>query len=90
VGDGAYAQLYYGTGTAPIAGAAFGGGTASLGNSRGLLAEPTGGGGMTVPFTTSGVAAVTLNTPYWFDASIRAVTGGTATISDLDCNAQEQ
>lgn len=92
-GDGAFVQLAYAPGaisTAPASGAAFPGGTATIGNAVGINGEPTGGAGMSLPFAVSGTVGVTVNNPYWFDVSMRAVTGGIATVSNFTCTAEEQ
>lgn len=83
--DGATVQLYYGTGTPPINGAAVTG--TSIGTSQthtSLVAADTGGWSFTVP-----VPALTVGTAYWVDVALKAVTGGTASITGVTVAAVE-
>lgn len=85
LGNGATMQLYTGTSTAPMNGAAV------TGTSRGSIknfvdATATG----RVPFTLCWlITGLTLSTAYWIDVALAAVTGGTATIYDVDIVAVE-
>jgi hypothetical protein len=84
--DGAKAQLRYGTGTAPANGAALTGTTSgSLVEATQLLAAQK------VPFALLGyVSGLTLGTAYWVDVGLAAITGGTATITDLYIFVEEK
>lgn len=85
INDGATVQLRYGTGTAPINGAAVTG--TQGGNSQTFKAASAG--------DTSGfsigpiIAGLTVGTPYWFDLALQAVTGGTASVAGLTVTAHE-
>lgn len=86
-GDGAVVRLKYGTGTAPINGAAESGTT--LGSGK-RLTDVTGLLAQGVPFAISGIiTGATAGTPLWLDAALEAVTGGTANILNVDIIAYE-
>lgn len=80
-------QLRYGTGTAPINGAALAGSAVSS----------TVPGAVTVSaanqwFSCSQiqiVAGLTVGTAYWYDVAVEAVTGGTAALANVTMNANE-
>lgn len=78
-GDGATAQLAYGTGTAPTNGAAVTG--TAIGQAQSAVAasasQPEG---ITLVAVVTGL---TVGTAYWFDVILKAVTGGTASISSI-------
>ena len=79
-GDGYQAQLAYGTGAAPQNGAAASGtvvGSAVYGASPLPLSAPVV------------ITGLTLNTAYWFDIQVEAVTAGTTTIEGATCSAHE-
>lgn len=78
-GDGAIAQIAYGTGGAPSNGATAAGTT--VGSPLHYIASPSTTD--KVLFTAVGFASLTPGTAYWIDAQLEAVTGGTATISDV-------
>jgi hypothetical protein len=84
-GDGALAQLYYGTGAAPANGAAVAGTPVGQGT--------TVTSGMANAFgsfcTGTIVAGLTPWTTYWLDGSQYALVGGTATISNPVITAEE-
>ena len=85
VNDGAFGQLAYGTGTAPVNGAAATG--TNIGNGP-VLSTATAGTGY--PFNMSGVAtSLTPGTAVWFDLSLSALVGGTASVSNVTCVAFE-
>jgi hypothetical protein len=83
--DGANVQLRTGTGTAPINGAAL------TGTIRGSLIKHTSPVAATkFPFCTQWtVTGLTLSTAVWIDVGLAAVTGGTASIADVDIVADE-
>jgi hypothetical protein len=85
INDGATVQLRYGTGVAPINGAAVTGtqlGAAQTHTS--LVAGDTGG--FCISSVISGLA---VGTALWIDASLVAVTGGTATMTGVSISAIE-
>ena len=72
--------ICYGTGTAPVNGAALAGTIAS----QPARYKATAGGDY-VPFSiTCQVEGLTGGATYWLDAAVRAPSGGTASITDLD------
>ena len=85
-GDGVVVQCRYGTGTAPVNGAALTG--TSCGSAP--LAQNPSGGTISVPFSVGASGLVlTKWTPYWFDIGLTAVTGGTATVQNISISAVE-
>lgn len=86
VGDGCVWQLQYGTGGAPANGAAS---TGTSAGSPGQLTEPAAGA--VIPASSLGMpGGLTLNTTYWYDLSLRAVTGGTCALFNITMVATEQ
>lgn len=85
IADGANLQLAYGTGTAPSnAGVATGTVLSAL--QKFITATTL----EKVPFSiAAAVSGLTVGTAYWFDLQVQDVTGGTATITDVDCTAIE-
>ncbi len=85
VADGANVQLRTGTGTAPSNAAAL------TGTTRGSLVRHTSPvGGTKFPFCVQWtVTGLALSTAVWIDVGVAAVTGGTATIADVDIVADE-
>lgn len=85
-GDGANVQLRYGTGAIPAnAGALTGTTVAGLVKFINPTALTT-----KVPFMVQGiVTGLTLGTRYWIDTGLAAVTGGTASITDVGISAYE-
>lgn len=84
--DGASVQCAYGTGTAPLNGAAATG--TNVGNPVKLVngATPT----VKIPTLCQGiVTGLTLNTGLWLDVNLAAITGGTATLADVTITAHE-
>jgi len=72
--------ICYGTGTPPVNGAAQAGTIAS----QAARYKATAGGDY-VPFSiTCLIEGLTKGTTYWLDAAVRAPSGGTASITDLD------
>lgn len=86
VNDGANVQLRTGTGTAPVNAAAL------TGTTRGSLIKfvQAGAGAYKVPFCVIyTVTGLSTGTAYWIDVGLAAVTGGTASIGDVDIVADE-
>jgi hypothetical protein len=84
LGDGSTADLRYGTGTAPANGDAVTGtrcaGDAYVGTTAAAVEHS--------PFSlTCIIAGLTIGTPIWIDLSFAAVTGGTASITQLNIAA---
>lgn len=85
IGDGANAQISFGTGTAPINGAALTG--TQAGSNIGYIASTTAG---EVPFSLSNIqTGFTVGTAYWLDLALEAVTGGTAVVENVTITAME-
>jgi hypothetical protein len=85
--DGWKYQIRHGTGTAPTNTAAATG-TADGTDVSGALG--TGTNRATMPFSISAlVTGLTANTAYWIDMSLAAVTGGTATLANVNIIAIE-
>lgn len=84
-GDGVFARIHTGTGTAPTNGAASAGTARTQNGSATLLtAAPL------VPWAqTWTVTGLTPGTAVWIDLLLGAVTGGTATIRNVNCSAVE-
>jgi hypothetical protein len=83
-GDGWIVQLRYGTGSAPANGGALAGVTCGQ-------TKKTVAGTSTTTFTADCYATgLTVNTAYWFDLMLEAVTGGTATLFFIDMVAIEE
>ena len=80
-GDGAEAKLYYGTAPAPSNGAA------ATGTQKGQPAicddMPTASKRFQFGITTV-VSGLTVGTAYWFDLLLAAITGGTASLQNLE------
>ena len=86
VADQCTVGIRYGTGTAPINGAA------ATGTALGLavnLGQPTAG--YNFPFSVTGIATgLTVATAYWVDAVLFHTTGGTCTIAGVTTTMVEQ
>jgi len=78
-------QIYYGTGTAPVNGAAVTGtaaGSLSIGYSSANAADiPVSAGGI--------VTTLTPGTTYWYDMAVEHFTGGTCSLGSLSIGAFE-
>lgn len=84
--DGVAVQVQAGTGSAPINGAA----AAGLIGSRAVYVTIEPAGTSLFPFRVAVQSTVlAVGTPYWYDAVVAAFTGGTASVSNLQCNARE-
>lgn len=84
-GDGVTYKLADGTGVAPTNAAAATGTVISATQTWTALT-----GMLTVPFSLSASATgLALNTAVWFDLQIADVTGGTASVTSVDCTAEE-
>lgn len=85
IADGAKVQLRTGTGAAPANGDALTGTTAG-----GLQQYIAATVAEKAPFSvTAIVSGLTLNVARWIDVSLAAITGGTATITDLSMSVVE-
>lgn len=83
--DGAKAQLYFGTGAAPANAAALTGTTIG-----GLVNFTLALAAQRVPIALQGVVTgLTVGSTYWFDASLAAVTGGTANLRNVSLTVVE-
>ena len=83
--DGAKVQLSYGTGTAPANGDAIGGTQCG-----GRPSYDAAGAADRVPFSVNCVVTgLTLTTTYWIDLTLAAITGGTASVSNVSISAVE-
>jgi hypothetical protein len=83
-GDSVQAYGTYGSGAVPSNGASAAGTQFSSVDTEN--ATLTSFGGRTF---TAVVTGLTLGTPYWFDVALEAVTGGTASITNVYCSAVE-
>jgi hypothetical protein len=78
--DGAASQIRFGTGSAPANGAALTGTTAGNPVATNSVTGPT----QSNPFSNVALlSGLTLNTAYWIDLAVNAITGGTATPQSL-------
>jgi hypothetical protein len=85
IGDGAEVQIFYGTGAAPNNGVAFTG--TALGRTKTTIASTAAGkSGFALAFVATGLV---VGTAYWIDTALQAVTGGTASLYDVDVVAIE-
>lgn len=85
IGDGASVQIRYGTGAAPANADALTGTT--LGKLKNMVASTAAGiQGVALAYVVTGL---TIGTAYWIDVGLKAVTGNTATIYDVDIVAVE-
>ena len=79
--DGAKVRLRLGTGSAPANAGAL------TGTVYGTIAEDTGAGLIgadKTPFTLQAlITTLTVNTAYWIDCDLAAITAGTASITDV-------
>lgn len=85
INDGAAAQSRYGTGSAPANGDALTGTAAGAVKTFTSLIAADRHGFTCVVYLTG----LTLGTAYWVDLSLKAITGGTANLFDLDMVAEE-
>lgn len=86
INDGWKAQIRYGTGAAPANAAAL------TGTAVGTLATTTAdlaANNKNAFSVTAVVTGLTVSTAYWLDLSLAAITGGTATVTDVSISAQE-
>ena len=85
VGNGATARIRWGTGTAPVNGAALVG-TAVGGNVQFIAATTA----QKSPFSLSAiVSGLTAGTAYWIDLAVAALVAGTATVENLSVSIFE-
>jgi hypothetical protein len=85
IGDGASAQISHGTGGAPANAAAVTG--TQDGKLKNMIAS-TAAGKQAVALCTV-ITGLALNTAIWVDLALKAVTGGTASLYDLDVVVEE-
>lgn len=95
-GNGTNVQLSYGTGTAPVNGAAL---TGTQIGQQAVWTALTGAliGPFSLTALITGLALPTINsnrqtsaaTTYWLDLAFKAVTGGTATVTNVNITAVE-
>jgi hypothetical protein len=86
-GDGIDINMSFGTGTAPINGAAA---TGTLVGKDRIWTALVGLLNNGVPFSLMApISGLTPGTSYWFDLQVHAITGGTASVSNLNFTAQE-
>jgi len=87
--NGAKARLVYGTGTAPVNGAAQTG-SGACANTPNVAFDSTANN-QSAPFSmTCIVSGLTPATAYWIDLSVAAITAGTATVTGVSVQALEQ
>jgi hypothetical protein len=85
IADGGKVQIRYGTGGAPANAASLTG--TAVGGLVQYIAATTA---ETAPFAVQAVVTgLAVSTTYWIDVGLAAITGGTATISDLSVSAIE-
>lgn len=87
-GDGSQIQIRYGTGSAPVNGAALTGSTAGglVKMLNPSIATLTVG---RVPFSISATVALSLATAYWVDISLASITGGVSRVRDVSISIIE-
>lgn len=85
--DGTKAQISYGTGTAPVNGAAL------TGTQVGPIVQynaSTLAAGASAPYSATWiVTGLTAGTAYWFDTAFAAITGGTGSIAQATMTAYD-
>ncbi|MCK1543265.1 hypothetical protein IVB12_15220 [Bradyrhizobium sp. 179] len=80
-------NVRYGTGTAPANAAAITG-TAVLGNSNSNTVISSSG--VVTSFNIGGIASgLSIGTPYWFDMNLATGSGGTGSLSNMNCSIVE-
>lgn len=85
INDGAAVQIRYGTGTAPVNGAALTGTAVGKLKTFTSLVAADRHGFACLAF----VSGLTVGTPYWIDVSLKAITAGNANLYDLDVVTEE-
>jgi hypothetical protein len=86
IGDGAFMQIRYGTGTKPANGDATSG--TVIGGIPQLI--NTASGTFVTPISSTAIATgLTVGTAYWLDVELRALTGGTAQLQSTAISAHE-
>jgi hypothetical protein len=87
--DGAQVQIRTGTGSVPTNGTALTG-TTQGGLVKMVVVASNGSNVTRVPFSLNAiVSGLTLNTPYWVDISLAAITGGNARVRDISISIVE-
>jgi hypothetical protein len=86
--DGCVWQLMFGTGTAPANQAAL---TGTAAGGAGALINNANTAGLTVPASAIGyVTGLVVGTTYWFDLSLRVLTGGSCSVANVTMIAIEE
>jgi len=86
-GDGINVIISFGTGSAPINGAAVTGTAVGINT---IFTDLTGLTTNGAPFSKHAIiTGLTPGTAYWFDLQFKAVTGGTASVLNIEFSAQE-
>jgi hypothetical protein len=84
-GDGCRIQMIYGTATAPVNGAAL---TGTSSTSSIVMSESNSVN--RYPFSlTSVIGGLSIGTQYWFDISLASLTGGTASVRNINFSIHE-
>jgi hypothetical protein len=93
INDGGQVTITYGTGVAPANGVAFSNGCSGVqcGTQVGAAPRVTEAvaGGLSSFATQAIITGMTIGTPYWFDLSQAAITGGTATVTNAGATIVE-
>lgn len=85
--NGSQVQIRFGTGTAPVNGAALTG-TVAGGLVKMVNTDATTPG--RVPFTLTSVLPLTVDVANWIDVSLASITGGTSRIRDISASVMER
>jgi len=85
ISDGAGINYRYGTGGAPVNGAAATGTASSIATQNVTVAAAA----ELIPFCIVGTESLTPNTTYWFDLQLNNITGGTATLTQVSFSIVE-
>jgi hypothetical protein len=86
-GDGAKAQITYGTGTAPVNGAALTG--TAVGNIVSSVLERATAGDLQAFTCQAVVSGLTIGTALWLDIRLAAIVGGTGQAKNISISAIE-
>jgi hypothetical protein len=85
---GASYQVFFGTGTAPVNGAATTG--TALGALKVVFVNSSAADEGSLPFSFGGrIQDLSVGTPVWFDIAVKSDNGGLAGVTNLDCSANE-
>jgi hypothetical protein len=86
ISDGWAASTWFGTGAAPINGAARTGTVIEAGQ---LINDADSAAANRTPFTLGGIVTLVAGTTYWIDIALQALTGGTASLTGISINIME-